>query len=41
MDKTTPNAKLVTTELKGVFYHLKSVDCERSYLCGKFWFGCQ
>ena len=29
MDKTTLNAQLVTTELKRVFYHLKSVDCER------------
>jgi len=32
MDKTTLNAQLVTTELKRVFYHLKSVDCERSDL---------
>jgi len=32
MDKTTLNAQLVTTELKHVFYHLKSVDCERSDL---------
>jgi len=32
MDKTTLNALLVTTELKRVFYHLKSVDCERSDL---------
>jgi len=33
MDKTTLNAhaQLVTTELKRVVYHLKSVD----------WFGCQ
>jgi len=41
MDKTTVNAQLVTTELKRVFYHLKSVDCETSdlwkvfvWLCG-------
>jgi len=27
MDKTTLNAELVTTELKRVFYHLKSLDC--------------
>jgi len=27
--KTTLNAQLVTTELKRVFYHLKSVDCEK------------
>jgi len=32
MDETTLNALLVTTELKRVFYHLKSVDCERSDL---------
>jgi len=38
MDKTTLNAQLVTTGLKRVFYHLKSVDCEKSDL---FWFGCQ
>jgi len=30
MDKTTLNAQLVTTET--CFYHLKSVDCERSDL---------
>jgi len=29
-DKTTINAQLVTTGMKRVFYHLKSVDCERS-----------
>jgi len=29
MDKTALNAQLVTTGLKRVFYHLKSVDCER------------
>jgi len=30
MDKTTLiNAQLVATGLKRVFYHLKSVDCER------------
>jgi len=32
MDKTTLNAQLVTIELKRVFNHLKSVDCERSDL---------
>jgi len=32
MDKTTLSAQLVTTELKRVFYHLKSVDRERSDL---------
>jgi len=32
MDKTAFNAQLVTTELKRVFDHLKSVDCERSDL---------
>jgi len=32
MDETTLNAQLVTTEPKRVFYHLKSIDCERSYL---------
>jgi len=32
MDKTTLNAHLVTTELKRVFYNLRSVDCERSDL---------
>jgi len=32
MDKTTLNAQLVTTELRHVFYHLKSVDCERPHL---------
>jgi len=36
MDKTTLNAQLITTELKRVFYHLKSVECERS-IYGKFW----
>jgi len=32
MDKSTLNAQLVTTDLKRVFYHLRSVDCERSDL---------
>jgi len=32
MDKTTLNAQLFTAELKHVFHHLKSVDCERSDL---------
>jgi len=32
MDEATLNAQLVTTELKRVFYYLKSVDCERSDL---------
>jgi len=32
MDKTTLNTQPVTAELKRVFYHLKSVDCERSDL---------
>jgi len=32
MDETTLNAQLVTTELKRVFYHLRSVDRERSDL---------
>jgi len=32
MDKTTLNAQQITTELKRVFYHLKSVGCERSDL---------
>jgi len=32
MDKTMLNAQLLTTGLKCVFYHLKSVDCERSDL---------
>jgi len=32
MYKTTLNAQLATTGLKRVFYHLKSVDCERSDL---------
>jgi len=36
MDKTTLNAQLVTTGLKGVFYHLKSVDCGRSDLWKSF-----
>jgi len=39
MDKTTLNAQLVTTELKCVFYHLKSVDCGRSDQWKRF--GCQ
>jgi len=30
MDKTALNAQLVTSRLKQSFYHLKSVDCERS-----------
>jgi len=34
MDKTALNEQLVTTGLKRGFYHLKSVDCERSDL---FW----
>jgi len=32
MDKTMLNAQQVATGLKRVFYHLKSVDCERSDL---------
>jgi len=32
MDITTLNPQLVTTELKRVFDHLKSVDCGRSDL---------
>jgi len=32
MDKTTLNAQLVTTGLKCVFCHLKSVDYERADL---------
>jgi len=36
MDKTTLNSQLVTTGLKRVFYHLKSVDCERSDLWKSF-----
>jgi len=36
MDKTTLNAQLVTTGLKRVFYHLKSVDCQRSDLWKSF-----
>jgi len=32
MDKTTLNVQLFTTGLKPVFYHLKSIDCERSDL---------
>jgi len=32
MDKTAVNAQLVTTGLKPVFYHLKSVHCGRSDL---------
>jgi len=39
MDKTALNAQLVTTGLKRVFYHLKSVDCGRSNLWKRF--GCQ
>jgi len=38
MDKTTLNAQLVATGLKRVFYHLKSVDCERSNLWKSFRF---
>jgi len=29
MEKTELSAQLVTTELKCLFYHLKSVDCGR------------
>ena len=36
MDKTTLNAQLVTTGLNRVFYHFKSVDCERSDLWKSF-----
>jgi len=36
MDNTTLNAQLVTTGLKRVFCHLKSVDCERSDLWKSF-----
>jgi len=36
MDKITLNAQLFTTGLKRVFYHLKSVDCERSDLWKSF-----
>jgi len=36
MDKTTLNAHLFTTGQKRVFYHLKSVDCERSDLWKSF-----
>ena len=36
MDKTTLNAQLFTTGLKRVFYHLKSVDRERSDLWKSF-----
>jgi len=32
MDKTWLNALLVTTRLKSVFYHLKSIDGRRSYV---------
>jgi len=32
MDKTWLNAQLVTTRLKSVFYHLKSIDGRRSYV---------
>jgi len=39
MDKTALNAQQVTTGLKCVFYHLKSVDCRRSDLWKSF--GCQ
>jgi len=40
MDKTALNAQpQVTTGLKRVFYHLKSVDCGRSDLWKSF--GCQ
>jgi len=34
MDKTTPNARLVTTGLNCVFYYRKSVDC-KDQICGK------
>jgi len=36
VDKTTLNAQLVTTGLNRVFYHFKSVDCERSDLWKSF-----
>jgi len=36
MDKTTLNTQLVTAGLKRVFYHLKSVDCERSAVWKSF-----
>jgi len=37
MDKTTLSAQLFTTALKTCFfYHLKSVDCERSDLWKSF-----
>jgi len=36
MVKTTLDAQLVTTGLNHVFYHLKSVDCERSDLWKSF-----
>jgi len=39
MDKTALDAQLVTTELKRVLYHLKSVDCGKSDLWKSF--GCQ
>jgi len=39
MDKTTLNAQLVTTGLKRVFHHLKSVDRGRWDLWKSF--GCQ
>jgi len=39
LDKTTLNAQLVTAGLKRDFYHLKSVDCERSDLWKSF--GCK
>jgi len=32
MDKKALNAQLVTTGLKRVFYHFKSVDCGKSDL---------
>jgi len=37
MDKATLNAQLVTTGLKRILFHLKSVDCERSDLRKKSW----
>jgi len=39
MDKTALNARLVTTRLKSVFYHLKSVDCGKLDMWKRF--GCQ
>jgi len=36
MDKTTLKAQLVITGVNSAFYHLKSVDCERSDLWKSF-----